>query len=341
MEKVLQGKRILVVEDEPVFCSLLTDYLNSLGAITMCASNGEMALQTVDREIKPELIFCDLSMPIMDGIEFMGHMAMKGLTIPIIIVSATNKMTEIDDVLRLGAKDILLKPIANLNEVKKMALDYLHPKVFMSDAIEQNRLIQELSKLKQNTESVWCLLQQLQPPVSQIIANCRVNYRLLNTVGKMGLVFDITALSDNEMIFYCLDISRSKDNGAVSALLLRVVFNNLLKKRKFHKKSGLPDMQEIMNWVNRILNDMEISEPLPLLLGYYNTHNKTILMSSAGLSARIQSGNHQQQLGRGIPHGTLKIIHSHQVCEHSSLWQCRIWNNKNQIKLMFSPPFYQ
>ncbi|MBD2811927.1 two-component system response regulator RssB [Xenorhabdus sp. Vera] len=339
MEKVLRGKKILVVEDEPVCCSLLVNYLNSLGAVTMCASNGEIALQKIATEIEPELIFCDLNMPLMNGLEFISHMAKKGLTIPVIIVSATKNMMKIDDALRLGAKDILLKPILNLNEIKKVALNYLYPQLFSSEAIERSSLVQELTILKQNTIATWRVLKQLQPPVSQIIANCRVNYRLLNTAGKTGLVFDIAAISEKEMMFYCFDVSHSKDRSAISALLLKVAFNNILKKRYFYKKKGLPGMQNIMHWLKQVVSNGKETEPLSLLLGYYDTHNKTILLSSAGLDAHVKSDDYQKQLDNGIPFRTLEVIHADHDSKRSAFWQCRIWNNRNQIKLMFSPSF--
>ncbi|MDX7987176.1 two-component system response regulator RssB [Xenorhabdus sp. 12] len=341
MEKVLRGKRILVVEDEPFFCTSLVDYLNSLGAITMCASNGQAALQKVESEIKPELIFCDLNMPVMNGLEFISHMTTRGMTIPIIIVSATKKMMEIDSALRLGAKDILLKPLTNFNEIKRIALDYLYPKLFSSEATDRNCLSQELARLKQNTATVWRVLKQFQPPVSQVIANCRVNYRLLNAVDKMGLIFDIAALSEREVMFYCLDISHAKDRDAASALLLRVAFNNLLRNKKLHKKNGLLDMQNIMNWLNQILNDAKGETPFSLLLGYYDTQNKTILLSSVGLNAHIKSGNYQKQLDKGSPFRRLEVVRASHNNERSSFWQCSVWNNRNQIKLMFSPTSYQ
>ncbi|AOM40145.1 two-component system response regulator RssB [Xenorhabdus hominickii] len=337
MEKVLKGKRILVVEDESVFGSSIVGYLNSLGAITASASNGRVALQKVEEEMEPELIFCDLDMPIMNGLEFIHNMANKGLAIPIIIVSATNKMMEIDNALRLGATDILLKPIANFNEIKKIALNYLYPKLFSSELIERSQLRQEFMVLKHNTSTIWGLLKQLQPPVSQVIANCRINYRLLNIAGKTGLVFDIAALSEKEMIFYCLDASHSKDKSASSALLLRVAFNHLLKKKKFNKNNELIDLRNITNWLNRILNNEDAAEPLPLLLGYYDTCNKTILLSSTGLNAHIQSGNQQKQLDRRASFGTLKVKHLRHIVEQNSFWQCRVWNSRNQIKLIFSP----
>ncbi|WP_255296554.1 two-component system response regulator RssB [Xenorhabdus szentirmaii] len=338
MEKVLRGKKILVIEDEPVFCSSLADYLNSLGAIITCASNGEMALRKVETETTPELIFCDLNMPIMNGLEFIKRMTIKGETIPIIIVSATNKMMQIDNALRLGAKDILLKPISNFNEIKKIALNYLNPDLSAFEAMERKRLDQELMILQQNAAIAWRLLKQLQPPVSQIIANCRVNYRLLNTVGKPGLVFDVTTLSEKEIMFYCLDISYSKGRGWLSALLLRVAFNDLLKRMSAYKNNGIPDMQKSMSNLKRTMRDGRASESLPLLLGYYNTDNKTILLSSVGLNADVKLGGCQKQLEKGSRYDSLKIINPNQDRESRSFWQCKIWDNENQIKLMFSSP---
>ncbi|MDI8993109.1 cardiolipin synthase B, partial [Salmonella enterica subsp. enterica serovar Anatum] len=42
------------------------------------------------------------------------------------------------------------------------------------------------------------LLQELQPPVQQVISHCRINYRQLVSADQPGLVLDIAPLSDNE-----------------------------------------------------------------------------------------------------------------------------------------------
>lgn len=62
----LTHKRILIVEDEQVFRSVLVGYLASLGAETGEATNGIQALGAVD-DFKPDLILCDLAMPEMGG----------------------------------------------------------------------------------------------------------------------------------------------------------------------------------------------------------------------------------------------------------------------------------
>ncbi|TDB63007.1 two-component system response regulator RssB [Photorhabdus khanii] len=336
MEKALAGKQILIVEDESVFSSLLAGYLRTLGAKVLVASNGAIALQILGREAHIELILCDLDMPVMNGIEFVAKLTNEGINIPVIIISATNKMAEVDEVLRLGAKDVLLKPVADLNEIKKAVLAYLHPTVFMSGAIEQNNLNKDWLTLKHNSDEALNMLKQLQPPVSQVIAHCKVNYRKLNMIDKPGLILDMAALSDNELAFYCLDISRSTEYGVISALLLRVAFNSLLQEHITHHSRRLPSMAGILNRINNLLGNAGLQGQFPLLLGYYHTINKTVLLTSAGLHASIKSGNRQIQLDSGVPLGTLRTICSNQVCSHSAEWQCRIWNTDSQIKLMLS-----
>ena len=57
MTQPLAGKQILIVEDEPVFRSLLHGWLTSLGATTFQAEDGKDAMNKM-REVHPYLIIC-------------------------------------------------------------------------------------------------------------------------------------------------------------------------------------------------------------------------------------------------------------------------------------------
>ena len=59
MTQPLAGKHILIVEDEPVFRSLLDSWLSSLGATTSLAEDGVEALEKM-ASIAPDLMICDL-----------------------------------------------------------------------------------------------------------------------------------------------------------------------------------------------------------------------------------------------------------------------------------------
>ena len=134
MEKPLSGKHILIVEDEVVFRSLLDNFLSALGAVVTLADDGIHALESLSRTL-PDLMICDLAMPRMDGIKLVEHLRSKGNTLPILVISATENMSDIAHVLRLGVQDVLLKPVKDLARLREAAVSYTHLTLPTSDLV--------------------------------------------------------------------------------------------------------------------------------------------------------------------------------------------------------------
>ena len=86
MTQPLAGKQILIVEDEPVFRSLLHGWLTSLGATTFQAEDGKDALHKMT-EVHPDLMICDISMPRMNGLELVETLRNRGEQLPILMIS--------------------------------------------------------------------------------------------------------------------------------------------------------------------------------------------------------------------------------------------------------------
>lgn len=321
----LTHKRILIVEDEQVFRSVLVGYLTSLGAETGEATNGLQALSAVD-DFKPDLILCDLAMPEMGGIEFVEHLRLQG-QIPVLVISATDKMADIAKVLRLGVQDVLLKPLTDLNRLREAVLACLYPNMFTSQAIEEVELFQDWDALSKNPSEAVKLLKQLQPPVQQTIAHCRINYRQLTTGENPGLVLDIAALSEKDLAFYCLDVTRAGDNGVLAALLLRALFNGLLQDHLANQQHRLPQMSALLKQVNQLLRQGKLDGQFPLLLGYYHAENKNLILVSAGLHANVNTGDNQIQLSNGVPLGTLGATYMNQISQRCTAWQCQVWGS--------------
>lgn len=79
--------KILVVDDESDFRQLMTVWLESKGYSAITAANGKDAVKLVKEE-KPDIIFMDLRMPVMDGSETVKSIRRFNKNIPIIIISA-------------------------------------------------------------------------------------------------------------------------------------------------------------------------------------------------------------------------------------------------------------
>jgi two-component system, response regulator len=335
MEKPLAGKNILVVEDETVFRTVVAGFLSSIGATVHQASNGLEALDHLSVQ-SPDLILCDLAMPKMGGIEFVERLLIQGVKIPVLVVSGTDKMTDIAKVLRLGVKDVLLKPIADLNRLREAVLACLYPALFTSRVIEEKELIQDWKALCNNPYNAAQLLKQLQPPAQQTIAHCRVNYRQLTMIEQPGLVLDIAALSDKDLAFYCLDVTRAGDNGVLAALLLRVLFSGLLQEHLAHQQQRLPQMSSLLKQVNQLLRRTHLKGQFPLLVGYYHVEYQNLILVSAGLHANVSAGKNQIQLSNGLPLGTLKTAYLNQISQRCEAWQCQVWGGGNHLRLMLS-----
>lgn len=110
MTQPLVGKQILIVEDEPVFRSLLDSWFSSLGATTVLAADGVDALELLGG-FTPDLMICDIAMPRMNGLKLLEHIRNRGDQTPVLVISATENMADIAKALRLGVEDVLLKPV--------------------------------------------------------------------------------------------------------------------------------------------------------------------------------------------------------------------------------------
>jgi two-component system response regulator BaeR len=111
MKTEADGRKILVVEDEPKIAAVLSDYLCTRGSFqTRIVDRGD-AVEDVFRSWGPDLVLLDLMLPGMDGIE-VCKMLRKLSAVPIIMVTA--RVDEIDRLLglELGADDYICKPFS-------------------------------------------------------------------------------------------------------------------------------------------------------------------------------------------------------------------------------------
>lgn len=110
--------KILVIEDEATLLYALQAKFSLEGFKVMAALDGktglDLALQT-----KPNLILLDLLLPIVDGFEVLKRLKENEETkeIPVIIISNLDDKEKIEEGLRMGAIDYLVKADYRLDEV--------------------------------------------------------------------------------------------------------------------------------------------------------------------------------------------------------------------------------
>ena len=103
--------KILIVEDEKDIRQLIFYTLQYAGFEVVAGSNGEEAVALSKQEM-PDMILMDVRMPRMDGFQAAVQIKADSETnhIPIIFLSAKGQDVEIEQGMRVGAEDYLLKP---------------------------------------------------------------------------------------------------------------------------------------------------------------------------------------------------------------------------------------
>lgn len=90
-DEPVSGNSILVVDDEPVLCSVLQRMLSKLGYHVITANNGMEALQ-IFSHMKIDLVITDLRMPKMDGWELMQRIKKISGTVPVVLITGYHSM---------------------------------------------------------------------------------------------------------------------------------------------------------------------------------------------------------------------------------------------------------
>lgn len=112
--------QVLLVDDEQIYLQYLQQMIDweSLHCqICGCAQNGEDAISMAE-ELKPDIIFMDINMSKMDGLEVCETLRQNGSGVKIIIMTAFNEFSFAHRAIKLNVVDYLLKPFGE-EELKK------------------------------------------------------------------------------------------------------------------------------------------------------------------------------------------------------------------------------
>lgn len=163
--------RVLVTDDDPSILRLLSANLKARGYDVMACTNGEEALQIVEKEFL-DLIILDIMMPRMDGIEVCRQIRSWN-KVPIIMLSARGDEKDKVRCLELGADDYITKPFGMAELMARINTALRHAQSakatvaassFISDDMEVNfvnHTVKVAGKDVRLTPTEFQLLQEL------------------------------------------------------------------------------------------------------------------------------------------------------------------------------------
>ena len=142
---------VLICEDNPMNQQVICEHLARVGLQTVIAENGKLGVEIVQARTntgeKPfDLIFMDIFMPVMDGVEAATKIKALGIGTPVIAMTANMMSGELENYRKAGMCDCVGKPFTT-QELWRCLLKYLTPvSVSVVDEADQERKTSELQE---------------------------------------------------------------------------------------------------------------------------------------------------------------------------------------------------
>ncbi len=116
---------VMVVDDDPGLREMLGAVLKDMVDKTIMAVSAEEGLRLLEKEA-PDLILLDMRMPGMGGIGFLKEASRRGISVPVVVITAFAEVDDAVEAMKLGAADYLSKPI-NLNLLEDLMDRFVYP----------------------------------------------------------------------------------------------------------------------------------------------------------------------------------------------------------------------
>ena len=190
--------KILVIDDERSIRNSMKDILQYEGYEVVLAENGMEGLVSVKSE-KPDVVFCDIKMPKMEGIEVLERIKEFSADTPVIMISGHGTIDTAIEAIRKGAYDFIEKPL-DLNRILST----------IKNATDKHLLIHETKTLKNKVSKKYDMIGNSEAlnHIRAMIDKVAVSDARILITGPNG--------SGKELVAHQLhELSHRKDNAFV------------------------------------------------------------------------------------------------------------------------------
>ena len=109
-EKIMDKIRVLIIDDEPDVCEFLFEVIQAMNCEVKTIVDSKLAVET-SKTFLPHLVFLDIMMPDMNGIEVLQAIREIDKQVKIVMVSGMLDLGLAKKAIKLGAIDYIAKPI--------------------------------------------------------------------------------------------------------------------------------------------------------------------------------------------------------------------------------------
>ena len=223
----MQKIKILIADDDKNIRFAFKKTFEKDGCVVITAASGFEALEKVERE-SPSLIFMDVAMPGMDGLQAMEELKTKDLDIPIIVITGFGSMQTAIRAMQSGAYDYLTKPL----DVNQLQLT-------TQRALELVRMRQKIQELQRQ------LQKQHGPQKTELIGYHPLMQDVYKKIGIVSTTPNTTTVlimgdtgTGKELVARAIHESGANKSKPFQAINCTVLPDNLLESELFGHEKG-------------------------------------------------------------------------------------------------------
>lgn len=179
---------VLIVEDNPVNLTLMETLVKKLGHRVSLAKNGKEALEIMEKQ-SFDIIFMDIQMPVMDGIECTKNILKIYSVDRPAIVAVTANVHQREECIELGMDDFIGKPI-NISKIKRSLRRLISPNINAAELgnskieVDEGPLVFEPNLFVENfgndKEIIFFLIEQFKENSPKLIEDIEAAIQLRN-----------------------------------------------------------------------------------------------------------------------------------------------------------------
>ncbi len=267
--------RILVIDDSHLTCKLIKTRLEAEGISNiMVAYDGKEGLAKLGH-FAPDLVILDIQMPVMDGREVLRLIRTKPKydNLPIIIETALDGTNDREELVEMGATNIIAKPINHNLLAMRVRVHLEHQLLVKNLRNYRNRLSTELNLARRMQSDLLPTAES----VKQIAENHGIRiesyYRPSSELG--GDFWSITSLGDQQIAILMLDFAGHGISAAINTFRLSMILRDL-------SPLGKPPDQFIKRLNKELCRILGVSEFATAFYGVLNTKTRSFVYSAAG-----------------------------------------------------------
>ena len=175
---MLEGKKVLLVDDSVDVIEILSDFLAMNGCKVHQASTGRMATEILNKE-EIEIVLLDVKLPDVNGIALLDTIKVKNPTTAVIMITGHHDPDFVVEAMRKGASDFLMKPF----EFDKLMLS------MMRVLRERELLVEKESFLHtiEDRQKIELLNRELQNKIKELTTM----YHISNKFNSLNIFDDV------------------------------------------------------------------------------------------------------------------------------------------------------